>query len=171
MCASSKLLKRTKGRYRLFKDPDSPEYWLRACPDFQEYMERALQIKQKLGYSQIYIATDSAEVIANTSAYSDEFEFVYYQNRQFNRSRFDPSDGAWVEDRLEKNPDLFGPDPIMDVLVDVWAGSSCSVFVGQMGSNLGRLMYGLMNSRHAAQQPAYMLDVPLDLTQKTKETI
>ena len=120
---------------------------------------RDLQKKHPWLQKAIWLATDSADVIKESHRLGREFAFMY---QDANRAIYDGGGGTFIEDRLnklQKGGKL--KNPVEEVLLDVWAGSRCSAFVGTFTSSLSRVVYAMMNARTGFIMPSASLDEPL----------
>lgn len=88
---------------------------VRKCDDLSTYMEEAVKLAKQYGYKSIFLATDSAEVVFNTSAYPD-FTWIYSPKR---------SATALGKRPVQKHPEIYldllwGLDAVKHEFSELW---------------------------------------------------
>ncbi|KAG0196755.1 hypothetical protein BGX28_009790 [Mortierella sp. GBA30] len=95
---------------------------------FDKYMEKAYQLREKSGATNIYLMTDDDEVVEESKAYRD-FEFQYMDMVRTNKGwKADRDAGVSMDDQEKR------------FLMDLYSATQCQQSVVTYSSNVGRLM-------------------------------
>jgi hypothetical protein len=116
------------------------------CFGLHVYMERAMRMQEKYGVRNIYLATDSYKVVAQTKKYEPQFRFMV---QPFDRRHFEipRSLGSMVIDECHMTGQC---DPIEDIrtmALDMALMVESDMFIGGFSTNVARVVYEAMAAR------------------------
>lgn len=136
----------------------------RACYDYTVYLEALLQLRERYGVREVFVATDDARALQQLTR-DGRFEWTYLD---FPREQLARKGGEWMEFRAIEALDEHAS---LSIAADIELLSRADIFVGAPGSSsVGRLAWYQMvgRSRTGSLPPYIAVDgysICCDLTQ------
>ena len=122
----------------------------RVCHPLSAYVKRAREMIKKYGKRQIFIATDDPHIITATKDFPDlEFKF-----QTMGREKYDTT--ALLDGRADMRTSVVSDE----LFRDMYGMASCDYFVGQMTSNIDRIVLEMIAQRKGHYVPYVSLDAP-----------
>ena len=131
----------------------------RTCEPLSAYMPHVRRVARLVGATSVYLATDSARVLADARLYASEFSF-HTMNLS---SAYESHDTLWdkkVRTRLRDGLAERSFREAWEATVDMMLLSECDGFVGKFTSNFFRNAYSLKAAACDCAPPFVSLDAP-----------
>ena len=167
----------TAESFRTLDDRNRPEDMRIECGSFEEYMVHAQRLFELYGITNVYIATDDADVVdrARRDPCYAHFDFYFQKYERLIAPQYsyvDPDAPDFVQygleecqnaghrkDRLKCPLDRDRFDETKSMVVDLGVLAKADAFVGSLWSNVGRLSYELSAADKGCLPPLISRDV------------
>jgi len=116
---------------------------------------RALQDMYGQDVRKIFLATDSVDIVQQTTNFEPEFTFVYLSD--MNRTKYDS--GTKIESRMQTHT-IDSHALMLETLTDMFLLSECDYFVTHQASALSRVSLSLASTRLGHLPPYVSMDGP-----------